>query len=280
VSSLPVILSFGVSDGTGASGIQADQLAIASMGCHPASVVTAIATLGIDSDWLPVEPDDVEAQARTVVQNMAVAAVKIGAIATVEQIRPIAEVLADFDSVPIVLDPVVDRFEDWAASDFIDALRELVFPQATVVTLSLAQARRMIAAADDDDLGEGFTATQCGRRITEWGASYVLLTDVDSDAALIVNSLFDDGGLVRSDTLPRIERPASSRFHGAGDTLSAALAGLLGQGTDIADAVQEASQYTAAALINAFEAGLGISIPDRLFWAGDDDEDEVPDAPQ
>jgi hydroxymethylpyrimidine/phosphomethylpyrimidine kinase len=42
----------------------------------------------------------------------------------------------------------------------------------------------------------------------------------------------------------------------------------------VPEAVQEASQYTTAALMHAFPVGLGVAVPDRLFWAGDD-EDEV-----
>ena len=41
-SSPPVVLSFAASDPTGGAGLQADSLAIASLGCHPASVVTAL----------------------------------------------------------------------------------------------------------------------------------------------------------------------------------------------------------------------------------------------
>jgi hydroxymethylpyrimidine/phosphomethylpyrimidine kinase len=76
--------------------------------------------------------------------------------------------------------------------------------------------------------------------------------------------------------LPRLDVP-STRLLGVTDTLSAALAGLLAHGLDVPQACHEACQYTAAAVVNAFHAGIGVAIPDRLFWAGDDDDDDDDD---
>ena len=48
----PLVLSFAASDPTGGAGIQADLLTLASMGCHPLTVVTALTvqdTAGVDS---------------------------------------------------------------------------------------------------------------------------------------------------------------------------------------------------------------------------------------
>ena len=121
-------------------------------------------------------------------------------------------------------------------------------------------------------------SAECARHLVDAGAEYALILDAERGSLQIVNLLFDESGIVRRDALPRIPDPAGSRFRGAGDTLSAALAGLLAQGIDVADAVQEASQYTTAALMHAFPAGLGVAVPDRLFWAGDDDEEPTTDA--
>jgi hydroxymethylpyrimidine/phosphomethylpyrimidine kinase len=274
VSALPIVLGFGVSDATGAAGIQADQLAIASMGCHPASVITGLTTLGTNSDneWLAVDAEWVEAQARAVLQNLPVAAIKVGALASAEQVRPIAEVLAECDAVPVVLDPLIARAdEEWAIDELLNAVRELLMPQATVVTLNLVRARRLIARSDDDERAESFSAANCARILTGWGAEFVLISDAEPGAEPIVNALYDESGLVRSDSLPRLACVAA-RFHGAGDTLSAALAGMLAHGADMPQAVQEANQYTAAALLHAYDAGLGIAVPNRLFWTGDGKE--------
>jgi hydroxymethylpyrimidine/phosphomethylpyrimidine kinase len=277
MSQLPVVLSFGASDPTGATGMQADQLAIASMGCHPASVITAFAA--DDSAAvavLAIDAEAIEAQARSVLNNMAVAAIKIGTIGAVDQVQPIASVLADFDSVPVVLDANCAQLMDDGDDELADAVRELLISQATVVSVSLARAQRLVAQSErEDERHLPLTAEACARELVGWGAEYVLLTDAEPGSPASVHALYDESGLLRSDNLPRLE--AATRIVGAEDTLSAALAGLLAQGLDMAEAAQEAAQYTAAALAHAFHAGIGIAIPDRLFWAGDDDEDEGSD---
>jgi len=277
MSSLPVVLSFGVSDATGAAGIQADQLAIASMGCHPASVITAIAIQDGDRSaaGLAFDAETIDVQAQSVLQNMAVAAFKVGGIGSVDQVQPIAAILADYDSVPVVLDPNLDLSvleED--DEELAMALRELLAPQSTVITVNLSQARQLVSLAnDDEERSHDLPASAFARELIGWGAEYVLLTDAEPGSALVVNSLYDESGLVRSDSLPRVDT-TSSRLFGAGDTLSGALAGLLAQGLDVPEAAQEASQYAAAALLHAFHAGIGVAVPDRLFWAGDDDDDD------
>lgn len=282
MSSLPVVLTFGLSDPTGGSGVQADQLACASMGCHPATVITAVATTGREDgeNWLAIDAEQVEGQARSVLQNMAVAAFKVGALADAEQVQPVAEALADFSEVPVVFDPVLDHSsgEEWQDEELVEAMRELLLPQTTVVIASLAQARAFAALGEPGERAETFSAADCAQHLVDGGAEYALISDAEPAAPAWINLLFDESGLVRRDVLPRIAHPAGGRFLGAGDTLSAALAGLLAQGIDVPEAVQEAAQYTTAALMHAFSAGLGVAVPDRLFWAGDDEEDESSDA--
>ena len=47
----PLVLTFAASDPSGGAGMQADILTLASMGCHPLSVITAITvqdSLGVE----------------------------------------------------------------------------------------------------------------------------------------------------------------------------------------------------------------------------------------
>lgn len=275
MSSLPVVLTIGASDASGAAGIQADQLAIASMGCHPASVITRIgsAEAVTEDAFLAIDPEWIEAQAQAVLSNMAVAAFKIGELGSIEQVQPIAAIVADYDAVPVVLDPSLQDTLDDDAADFALAWRELLIPQATIVTLTLAQARRLVSLVnEDDERAAGLSAANCARELIGWGAEFALITDVDPGSSLVLSALYNDSGLVRSDTVPRL---ASGGAHWAsvGTTLSAALAGLLAQGVDLPEAAHEATQYAAAALLNAFPAGIGVMVPDRLFWAGEDEDE-------
>ena len=67
-------------------------------------------------------------------------------------------------------------------------------------------------------------------------------------------------------------------FAGAGDTLSAALAALLASGSDLETSAQEAFNYLDQSLNSGFRPGMGHVLPDRLFWAESDDEDDGEEA--
>ena len=134
--------------------MQADILTIASMGCHPLSVVTAVTvqdTTGVD-DVLPIDAEWVVDQARAVLEDMPVRAFKIGLLGSVENIAAIAEVIADYPDIPLVLDPVLasGRGDELANEDMVDALRELLLPQTTILTPNSGEARRLVHDEDNE----------------------------------------------------------------------------------------------------------------------------------
>ena len=76
----PIVLSFSANDSSGGAGIQADILTLASMRCHPLSVITAITvqdTFGVD-DVMALDAGWVVDQARAVLEDMPVNIFKIG----------------------------------------------------------------------------------------------------------------------------------------------------------------------------------------------------------
>jgi hydroxymethylpyrimidine/phosphomethylpyrimidine kinase len=80
----PAVLTFAATDPSGGAGVQADILTLASMGCHPLSVITAITvqdTRGVEG-ILPMDSDWVADQARAILEDVPVAAFKIGVLAT------------------------------------------------------------------------------------------------------------------------------------------------------------------------------------------------------
>ena len=267
--SLPAVLTFAASDPTSGAGLQADLLALASMGCYPLSVVTAITvqdTTGVES-VLPIDADWVADQARCLLEDMPVAAFKMGMLGSTEIVTVVAEVVSDYPDVPLVLDPVLasGRGDEFANDDMVSAIRELLVPQSTVVTPNIPELRRL--AGDDD--GEASLA-ECAQRLLDTGCEYVLVTGTHDSTADVVNTLYHRGGVLRSDTWPRL--PGS--YHGSGCTLAAALAANLARGLEIGDAVFEAQDYTWQALSKAFRPGMGQHLPDRLFWAREEDDAE------
>lgn len=262
---LPAVLTFAASDPTGGAGLQADLLALASMGCHPLSVVTALTvqdTAGVES-FLAIDPDWVADQARCLLEDMPVAAFKMGMLGSTEIVTIVAEVVSDYPDVPLVLDPVFasGRGDEFANDDMVAAIRELLVPQSTVVTPNIPELRRL--AREEDDGGAGIA--ECAQALLDSGCEYVLVTGTHDTTADVVNTLYQRGGVVRSDTWPRL--PGS--YHGSGCTLAAALAANLARGLDIGEAAFEAQDYTWHALSRAFRPGMGQYLPDRLFWARD-----------
>src|SRR5512139_3821304 len=196
----PIVLTFAGSDPSGGAGMQADILTLASMGCHPLSVLTAITvqdTMGVegiqslDADW-------VVDQARCLLQDMPVDAFKMGVLGSTENIAAIAEILADYPDVPLVLDPVLasGRGDEFASDEMINAIRELLLPQTTILTPNSMEARRLAETDDDDDL----SLDACAERLVEMGAEHVLITGTHEATPQVVNTLYGKGGIVRTDS--------------------------------------------------------------------------------
>lgn len=270
----PIVLTFAGTDPSGGAGMQADILTIAAMGCHPLSVVTAVTvqdTSGVD-DVLPIDAEWVVDQARAVLEDMPVAAFKIGLMGSVENIAAIAEVISDYPDIPLVLDPVLasGRGDDLASEDMVDALCELLVPQTTILTPNSIEARRLVS---DEEGEESLSLDECARRILHMGCEYVIITGTHEHTPKVVNTLYGDRGQVRSDSWPRLP----GIYHGSGCTLASAIAALLANGLSMAEAVKEAQEFTWQALQYGFRPGMGQHIPDRLFWARDEEEDVAND---
>lgn len=266
----PLVLVFAASDPSAGAGIQADLLTLASLGCHPLTALTALTvqdTVGVESVH-PVDTEILERQARSLLEDMPVAAFKIGVLGSVENIVAVAEIVSDYPDVPLVFDPVLasGRGDEFSNEDMLSAMRELLLPQTTVLTPNSPEARRL--AEQDDDENEP-DPDECARRIIELGAQYVLLTGTHENTPQVVNTLYGDAGIVlRRDHWDRL--PGS--YHGSGCTLASAVAACLAGGAGIEDAVRDAQDFTWRTLENAFRPGMGQFIPDRFFWAREDQE--------
>ena len=274
----PIVLTFAASDPSGGAGLQADILTLSSMGCHPLSVLTAFtvqdsagveAIQALDSEW-------VADQARCLLEDMPVDAFKIGVLGSTENIAAIAEVLSDYPDVPLILDPVLTsgRGDELATDEMTHAMRELLLPQTTILTPNSIEARRLADVEEDE---EPSLAT-CAERLVGMGAEFVLVTGTHEATNDVVNTLYGRGGLVRRDSWQRL----SGSYHGSGCTLASAIAAMLANGLDIAEAVREAQDYTWHTLKKAYRPGMGQLLPDRLFWAreGAEGQGEAPSLPR
>ncbi len=263
----PLILTFGVSDPVGATGIQADLAAFSALGCHGLSVLTGL----LISDTARVEDiDEVDAdwvvdQARVLLEDMPVAAFKVGALTSIEQASAIAEIVSDYPDVPLILDPFLSGLPDsgLADDDMLMAIRQILVPQASVLLLSQVELARMAETWREGGSGDMLAADVA--ELTGMGCALVLVTCTGTSGsgagATISNTLFDESGALETFSWQHFAGP----FVGAGSTISAALAALLAQGLEPAAAVRAAQQYAHGALANAQRFGMGKLVPNKFF---------------
>ena len=271
----PIVLTFAATDPSGGAGIQADILTLTSMGCHALSVVTAVTvqdSAGVE-DVLCLDAEWVADQARRVLEDVQVSVFKVGLLPSVEIVAAVAEIVSDYPDIPLIVDPVLasGRGDELAGENVVFAMRDLLLPQTTILTPNSIEARRLIL----DEMDEVSTPdlSECARQLIEMGCEYVLITGTHENSPQVLNTLYDDSGIVRTDSWERL--PGS--YHGSGCTMASALAAALANGIDIVDAVRDAQEFTWQALRHAYRAGMGQLIPDRLFWARETDSGEEDD---
>lgn len=272
----PLVLTFNAADPVGAIGIQADLASFAAMGGHGLSVVTSILISDtarvedvqvIDADW-------VADQARVVLEDMPVAAFKIGVVGSIENVSAIAEVVSDYPDIPLVLDPFSSALPEHGPEqdDLLAATQELLIPQATVLLLSAVELARLAETWREPSSEDTMAAD--AMRLIEAGCEYVFVTGTRGDLHEVVNTLFNQDGVVRQDTWQRL--PGS--YGGAGATLSATIAGMLANGLDVPEAVAEAQEFTLAAISHAQRLGMGKLMLDRYFWARESSPESSPES--
>ncbi len=246
-SAPPNVLAFAASDPTGGAGVQADLLTLASLGCHPLSVLTALTvqdTHGVHR-LQAVDAALVAEQAHYLLAELPVAAFKLGVLGSAANAAVVADALAAHARVPVVLDPVLASGRGDALADdrLREALRTRLAPLATVITPNRLEARAL----------GGVDA------LLALGCRYVLVTGTHADTPEVVNTLHDARGVVREDRWPRL----NASYHGSGCTLASAIAARLALGDAVPEAVRAAQAYTWRALERGFKPGSGQYLPRR-----------------
>lgn len=255
----PIVLCFSGHDPSGGAGIQADIETIVSHRCHAASVITALTEQDSRNvkKLLPQRPEDVVAQALTLLTDFNVTAIKIGLLGSAEVALAVADVIRQADKIPVVLDPVLAAGggTDLAGQELVAAIVEHLLPLTSLLTPNSIEARRLSGL---DDL------TACAAELQRRGAEYVLITGTheDEDSELVVNRLFMPDNLNQSFNWERLP----NQYHGSGCTLAAATAALLARGLDMFSAVNEAQEFTWQSLNAAYRPGKGQFNPERMFW--------------
>ncbi|MFQ5719101.1 MAG: bifunctional hydroxymethylpyrimidine kinase/phosphomethylpyrimidine kinase [Acidobacteriota bacterium] len=246
----PVSLTIAGSDPSGGAGIQADLKSFAAhevYGCSVLTVITAQNTAGIQ-EVHPLPPELVATQIRAVVDDLPVAAVKIGALGSAGIVRVVGEALARLAPLPVVVDPVIESSSGRRLLDDagMAALLERVLPQATLLTPNRHEASVLTGLP-------GRSGRAQARALLEAGAGAVMITGGD-DADEEVSDLFFDGHRSFDIRRPRI---STTSTHGTGCTLSAAIAARLALGDPLVAAVEAGRDYVQRCLETSWPVGSG-----------------------
>lgn len=249
----PIVLSIAGSDPSGGAGVQADLKTFSALGAYGCAVLTALtaqSTQGVTGVHL-VPPAFVTEQLETLLDDVALDAVKIGMLATAPIADAVREVLAARPAGVVVLDPVMvstsgHRLLD---DDAVDAVRRLL-PHADVLTPNIPEAAHLLGADPAHDVGQMLVQAHALRAA---GAVRVLLKGGHLAGDEAVDVLVGPEG---EDVL-RGPRIATTATHGTGCTLSSALAVLRTRHATWADAAREAKTWLTGALRAADGLAVG-----------------------
>ena len=271
------VMSFNASDASGAGGIAGDVATVAAMGAHALPVVTSIVMRDTAEvfDHHALDADVIAEQARSILEDVTIAAWKVGFLGSAEGVSAVAEILSDYPDVPLVAYmPNLSWVEEDDQQAYLDAFRELVLPQTEVLVGSHQTLTDFLLP--DWDGERPASPRELAVAAAEHGTRFVLVTSVMIQSTKTTDQFMDNvlaspQGAITGEKFERFE----VSFVGAGDTLSASLAALLAAGAELQAAVGEALAFLDQALDAGFRPGMGNVLPDRFFWAlppGEEDE--------
>ncbi len=261
---LPNVLSFNAGDPTGAGGSASDATVIASVGAHALPVVTGVYVRDTRDTIGHVAVDEaaIAEQAAAVAEDIPLHVIKVGFVGSAEAVSAIAAFASDYATVPVIAYmPDLSWWTEQEIDHYLDAFRELLLPQTTVLVGNNATLRHWLLPESTTD--RRARATDLARAAAKQGVSFVLVTGLPMVGDRLGNVLASPQAELLSQDFERID----AGFLGAGDILSAALAALVATGSELTDAAAEALHYLDQALDHGFRPGMGRAVADRLFWA-------------
>ena len=259
-SNPPLVLIFGPFDPSGASSLPADAVTCSALGCHALSTVTAIHVQDTANteEVQPLAPELVDDQARCLLEDMPVGAIKVGPLYTPESVSVLAQIAADYSTVPLVLHlgPMPDEslVEDLDSEEVLAAIFELLLPQTDIVVVDhhlLAQwaSHGVLDAA----------ASSPAQALLEHGAKWVLTCGAPLRPGHGSYLLQGHGG--KTGSWPW-QAPAG-RLSDADGPLACAITAQLARGHDVPNAVEQAVAQSASLLSRSFQPGMGHRLINR-----------------
>lgn len=248
-----VALTIAGSDSIGGAGIQADVKAMAAVGVHAASVITAVTaqnTQGV-AGILPLDTDFIQDQLMAVLRDSDVKAVKTGMLYSVEIVETVADILEDRE-MPLIVDPVMISGTGHSLSDddLPRAIRKRLLPICDLVTPNKDEAevlaKMKIRNRDDITLACELIGKE-GEAVLLKGGHFGSSTVTDY---LYLSSEFN------TMEYPRLKKSG----HGSGCVLSSYITASMAKGLDIANAVMKSRALIQESIATQYDVGKGIQV--------------------
>lgn len=257
---MKTVLVFAGHDPSGGAGIQADIEAIGYCGCHATTIITAHTvqnTRGVQR-FVPADALLMEEQARVVLNDIQVNAIKIGMVGTIAALEAIHSILIDYPEVPVIFDPVLAGGAGAALIDdgVTDAILHRLLPRVLLVTPNSIEARQL---AQHNDLAV------CAQTLLATGCQHVLIKGSHEATPEVIHTLYTTTTpplVFHSERLPQV-------YHGSGCTFTASIAAFIAQDIELRTAITQAQSYTLATLRQAYRLSAGQWLPRRSLLADD-----------
>ncbi len=260
----PITLTIAGSDSGGGAGIQQDLKVFTVLGTFGASVVTALTaqnTLGVHGIEA-VNPAFVKKQLEVVLEDLRPTAIKTGMLANAEIVRAVAETLAKYRGLYIlIIDPVMVSKSGHRLVDDkgVAAMKDLLFPLAAIITPNIPEAEVLTGLSIGSPKEMRGALEALGKLAP--GTSFVLkgghLAGTDS-----VDLVLGPDGIVELHG----ERLSNKHTHGTGCTFSAALTAFVAKGQTLERAVRNSKEFVTQAIKAAWPVGSGIGPMDPFSW--------------
>lgn len=250
----PVALTITGADSGGGAGVAADLKTFAAHGVFGTFALTAITAQDTSAvhALVPVDPGLLDAQLDAVLGDFPVAVAKTGMLATADLVELLAERAAAGRLPQLVVDPVLTTsngaslFEGDAAAAY-----RLLLPHVRVLTPNLHEAEVLLGTSRARYVSD---MRDAAKALQELGPEVVVVKGGSLSGPRAVDVVAGGGGQLLELGLPKIH---TRNLHGAGCTLSAAIAANLALGFAPIDAVRRARTYVTDVIVRSATWMLG-----------------------
>lgn len=239
---LDIVFLIAGSEPLGSAGIQADIKAVTACGGYAAGALTAI----VDEDTrhvksihhLPVEL--VVSQTESFLGDVGAQCVKTGVLPSKAIIEGVARKLSEYPEVIKVIDPVIvdSNGVKLVADDAIQAYKDLLFPQATLITPNRREAETI--------LGYPITDIETDIRTLSDGKCSVVIKSVEIAQGKLADYLYN----LQTDSVTEYikDRIPTNNVNGTGDSFASSIATYLAKGYPLSEAVDRGEEFIQRAI--------------------------------